>query len=81
MTKRNLTIKAQDYKRQLELDHNYGGTERGIHEENMLFFILEQSFEYSLEAEENVEAMQYCNRATDIERANYILEVIIPNLK
>lgn len=76
--KQTLISLTQNYLTKLALDIEYGGTVEGIHEENELFRRLLRWFGYDLE--NNPHDMQYCNRATDEERALYILEIIIPKI-
>tara|TARA_R110000751_G_scaffold102728_3_gene197757 strand:- start:597 stop:860 length:264 start_codon:yes stop_codon:yes gene_type:complete len=73
---RRIIVLASNYKRQLELQADYGNTDEGIEEENYLFLQLEKRFGFDLE--NNEWDREYCLRATNMERATYILEVIIP---
>jgi len=68
------------YKYMLNKDWDYGGTEYGIDQENRLFEVLDEKFNWNVDQEENVKHMQYLNKATDMERCDYLLNVIIPTL-
>lgn len=68
------------YKSVLEENVEWGGTASGIDQESRLFEVLDKKFNWNIDHQKNVEAMQYLNNATDIERCDYLLDIIIPSL-
>jgi hypothetical protein len=77
--KQKIILMTQEFLTKLALDIEYGGTPEGIEEENNLFEFLQKNMGYSLE--DYPDDLHYCLRATDEERAMYILSVIIPQIE